>query len=379
MTTLNILMLLSTAFPPEEGIGNYVYNLSTKLVERGHNVSVITRGGLKEETFEYDSLSVIRVPFIMAYPFHVDIHGVFINKFLKTIAQDLDLVHVHTPLTPSIKTQLPIVTTFHSPHFADYYSTDIVDIRQLLYKMLEVFDYRIEKSLISSSSVLSAVSQGVKLDLERYYPIETGSVRVFGNAVGDTFLQAGNSIFNKKDESLILYVGRLDYHKGLLDLIESMKFVKRRVPEAKLVVVGKGPLLPKLVKRVDELKLQKHVEVKGPVPKDEVLPYYLSASVFVIPSYHEGLPTVLLEAMACGDAVVATDVRGNSDVVVSGKTGLLVPKKEPIALANAIICLLENPDIRERLAKNARKLIEEKFTWEKVADRVVEAYLKAIG
>lgn len=371
-------MLTSVPFPPVCGIGSYISNLSRELTRNGHEVIVVTRGGPKEQVIEYDTFLVYKLPFILAYPFHVDIHGLFVNKFLKTIAQDLDLVHVHTPLTPSIKTQLPIITTFHSPHFADYYSTDIVDIRQLLSKMLEIFDYRIEKSLISSSSVLSAVSQGVKLDLERYYPIETGSVRVFGNAVGDTLLQAGNSIFNK-DESLILYVGRLDYHKGLLDLIESMKFVKRRVPKAKLVVVGKGPLLPKLVKRVDELKLQKHVEVKGPVPKDEVLRYYLSASVFVIPSYHEGLATVLLEAMACGDAVVATDVRGNSDVVVSGKTGLLVPKKEPIALANAIICLLENPDLRERLAENARKLIEEEFTWEKVADRVVEAYLKAIG
>ena len=375
---MKIAMLISTPFPPEEGIGNYVYNLSTKLVERGHNVSVITRGGLKEETFEYDSLRVIRVPFIMAYPFHVDIHGLFVNKFLKTIAQDLDLVHVHTPLAPALTTRLPIVTTFHTPHFADsYYSNDLVDIWHVLTKILGLIDYRIEKSLIYSSNVLSAVSKGVKIDLARYYPIKPQQVRVFGNAVSDRFLEAGRSIPSKKDVSMILCVGRLEYRKGLLDLIESMQIVEKRVPKARLVLIGKGPLLPQIIRRVNELNLQKQVKIKGFVSRDEVLADYLSASIFVLPSHYEGLATVLLEAMACGDAVVATDVRGNSDVVVSGKTGLLVPKKEPIALANAIICLLENPDIRERLAKNARRLVEEEFTWEKVADRVVEAYLTA--
>lgn len=377
MATLNILMLLSTAFPPEEGIGNYVYNLSTKLVERGHNVSVITRGGLKEETFEYDSLRVIRVPFIMAYPFHVDINGFFVNKLLKAYEKDFDLVHLHTPLVPAVSTRLPIVTTFHSPHFADSYSTDIVDFHHLLSKALGVFDYRIEKTLIKSSRIVSAVSSGVKLDVERYYHVKHGRIRVFGNGVRDGFLEAARSSSIVKDVFMILYVGRLEYGKGLLDLIKSMKIVTTRVPNARLVIVGKGPMLYQLMRTIAELKLSKHVLVKGFHSHDEVLNDYLRASIFVLPSHSEGLATVILEAMACKDAVVATNVRGISDVIVSGKTGLLVPKKEPIALANAIICLLENPDLRERLAKNARRLIEEEFTWEKVTDRVVRAYLTA--
>jgi len=377
VTNFRIAMLLSTPFPPEEGIGNYVYNLSTKLVERGHNVCVITRGGLKEETFEYDSLRVIRVPFIMAYPFHVDIHGLFVNKFLNAFERDLDLVHVHTPLPPAVRTQLPIVTTFHTPHFADFYSTDLVDIRHFLTKTLEIFDYRIEKSLISSSAVISAVSKGVKLDLEQYYRVKPGTVRIFSNAVSDRFLEVGRSP-SKKDEFLILYVGRLDYRKGLLDLIESMKLVTKRIPKARLVVVGKGPLLSQAVKRVNALKLQKHVEVKGFVTEEELLSYYLSALIFVLPSHYEGLATTSLEAMACRAAVVATDVRGNSDVVKSGQTGLLVPKKDPRSLGDAIVYLLEHPDFRERLASNARKLIEENFTWEKVTDRVLEAYSVAM-
>ena len=378
MTTLNILMLLSTAFPPEEGIGNYVYNLSTKLVERGHKVSIITRGGLKEETFEYNSLHVIKIPFIMAYPFHVDIHGLFVNKFLKTNAQNFDLIHVHMPLAPALTKRLPIVTTFHTPHFADFYSTDLVDVNQVMIKFLEIFDYRIEKALISSSNAITAVSEGVKLDLNRYYRINPEKVKVLGNAVSDRFLKVNPSLFSQKDPLKILYVGRFDYRKGLLDLIESMKTVVRKVPQARLVLIGKGPLMSQVIKRVNELDLREKVEIKGFISRDEVLANYLSASIFVLPSHYEGMATTSLEAMACGDALVATDVRGNSDVVVPDKTGLLVPKKEPIALANAIINLLENSDLKEILAKNARKLIAEEFTWQKVTDRVIEVYFKAI-
>lgn len=371
-------MLTSVPFPTACGIGNYVVHLSNELERQGHEIVVITRGGLSSQIQEYDKLRVIKLPFAMVYPFHVDIHGLFVNRFLREFSRDFDLIHIHTPLPPSISTRLPIVTTFHTPHFADYYTTDIFDIRHFLIKFLEIFDYRIEKSLISSSTVLSAVSEGVKSDLEQYYPVKNKPIMVFGNAVDDRFLEFGR-LPNKKDELMILYVGRLDYRKGLLDLVESMKLVTQKMPKAKLVIIGKGPLLSRLVKRINELELQKQVKVKGFVSKDEVLSYYLSASIFVLPSHYEGLATTSLEAMACRTAIVATDVRGNSEVVKSGKTGLLVPKKDPRSLGDAIVYLLEHSDFREKLASNARKLVEENFTWDRVTKTVLEAYLTAIS
>jgi glycosyltransferase involved in cell wall biosynthesis len=314
----------------------------------------------------------------MAYPFHVDIHGIFVNRFLENFEKQIDLVHVHMPLAPAVHTRLPIVTTFHTPHFADFFSTDLVNFRQYLTKGLEILDYRIEKSLISSSSVIGTVSEGVKRDLEHYYPIGSRTVKVFGNAVSDKLLEAGRPLTTHKDEFMILNVGRLDYRKGLLDLIESMRFVTARVPKARLVLIGKGPMLSEIIKKVIELNLQKQVEIKGFVSSDQVLAAYLRASIFVLPSHYEGLATVSLEAMACRAAVVATDVRGNSEVVKSGHTGLLVPKKDPRALGDAIVYLLQQSDLRERLASSARKLIEENFTWEKVTDRVLEAYSVAM-
>jgi glycosyltransferase involved in cell wall biosynthesis len=371
-------MLLSTPFPPEEGIGNYVYNLSNKLVERGHEVIVLTRGGLKAQMLEYDKFVVFNLPFLMAYPFHVDIHGIFVNKFLNRLEEYLDIVHVHTPLTPAVSTRTPIVTTFHTPHFTDSYATGLTDIRLFLTKILGILAFRIEKSLISSSRVVSAVSKGVASDLEKSYGVKHGEVVVLGNAVSDIFLEAGRANTEQKDEAMILYIGRIEYRKGVLDLVKSMKTVTRSIPKAKLVIIGKGPLLSKVIGKVAELGLQKCVEVKGFVSRRAILETSLRASIFVVPSYYEGLPTVALEAMACQVAVIATAVRGNLEIVKHGDTGILVPPKAPKSLARAIIYLLEHPDLREELAKNARRLVERKFTWDKVADRTLTAYNTAI-
>jgi glycosyltransferase involved in cell wall biosynthesis len=370
-------MLTSAPFPPEEGIGNYIFNLSTKLLERGHSVTVITRGSLKGKVFWYKSIRIIETPFLMAYPFHVDINGIFVNQLLKEFEDDFDVLHLHMPLVPAVSTNLPIVTTFHSPQFVDSQSLDVIDIHSLLLKVLGRFDFRIENSIIKSSRILSAVSFGVKLDLERYYHVKSGQIRVFGNGVREEFLQAVKSSSGVRDSSLILYVGRLDYGKGLLDLIKSMKLVTKKIPNARLVIVGKGPMLAQLMKAIVDLGVSKNVQLEGFHRLDEVLNDYLHASIFVLPSHIEGLSTVILEAMACKIPIVATDVRGISEIVKSNQTGLTVPKKNPTALANAIVRLLENPDLSDRLSKNARRLIEEEFTWEKVTDRVVEAYLTA--
>jgi len=376
---LKIAMLFSTPFPPEEGLGFYVYNLSQELIKRGHEVIAITRGGLKKQILEYDKFVVFKLPFLMLYPFHIDVHGIFVNKFLKGLDESLDVIHVHTPLTPAVSTHVPMVTTFHSPHFTDSYAIDIIDMHSLLKRMLGPLAYRIEKSLISYSRVVSAVSDGVASDLVEYYGVKRGDVMVLGNAVSDVFLEAGRAINEQKNDNMILYAGRLDAGKGVYDLVESMKTVKESIPNAKLVIIGKGAFRSSIIRKIAELGLQKHIEVRGFANQKELLNTSLRASIFVLPSYHEGLPTSILEAMACQLAIVATAVRGNIDIVKHGETGILVPPRAPEPLGRAIIHLLEHPDLRQKLAKSARRLVEERFTWDKVAERALAAYNVARG
>lgn len=372
-------MLMSVPFPPEEGIGNYVYNLSCKLVEYGHEVLILTRGGLKPSEFTFKGFPVFKLPFLMSYPFHTQIHGIFINKFLNEYYKKIDLIHVHMPLVPDITPHtIPVVTTFHTPLFADSRETELVDVRSFLARLLGILSYPVECSLINKSSIVTTVSKSAALDLNSCYGIKMDSISILGNAVNDSILH-NNFDLSKKDDRLILYVGRIDYRKGVSDLVESMKFVSEKISTARLVIIGKGPLLPKLAKRISELNIQKNVVLRGFVSSQELREISLKASIFVIPSYYEGLPTTVLEAMANKLAVVATIVRGNVDVVREGKTGLLVPAKTPKSLASAILCLLEDSSLRQQLTVSARELIEEQYTWKKVFERTLAVYNKAIG
>jgi glycosyltransferase involved in cell wall biosynthesis len=375
---LRIAMLISTPIPPEEGIANYALGLSRRLVAEGHEVVVVTRGGLRSQILYHDNLKVFTLPFLPAYPFHVDIHRIFANKFFKEIDGCLDVIHAHTPLPPAIETETKIVTTFHTPLLPDSRAMKVIDWFSLLKKAIAIRAYPIEKSLIRSSQIVSAVSYSIALDLEKYYGLDPRNVMVFGNAVRDMFISGARNDEIQKDERRILYVGRLDYRKGVLDLVESMRDVVKNAPQVRLVIVGKGPLLPHIIKKVADLGLSKHVEIKGFVTNQDLLLENLRASIFVQPSYYEGLPTTVLEAMASGTAVVATSAPGNVDIVKHGQTGLLVPLRSPKSISHAVLSLLEDSDWRERLGRNGRRYVKENFTWDKVVNKALDAYYSAL-
>jgi glycosyltransferase involved in cell wall biosynthesis len=120
--------------------------------------------------------------------------------------------------------------------------------------------------------------------------------------------------------------------------------------------------------------LQKHILFLGHVTREKLVQLYQNATVHVVPSHYEGLPTVLLEAMSSGIPVVATNVGGNSEVISSGVNGLLIPPKSPENMAKAISRLLDEQALRERIGRAARKTIEEHYTWDKIAENVTESY-----
>ena len=104
---MKICMLISTPFPPQEGIGYHTYYLSKKLMEKGHKVVVITRGSFrKNRKTYYDGIEVIKARFIPIYPFYLKIHGYFVNKAFKQIESEIDILHIHSPLPPLIKSRI---------------------------------------------------------------------------------------------------------------------------------------------------------------------------------------------------------------------------------------------------------------------------------
>ena len=240
---MKIAMIISTPFPPEEGIGHYIYNLSKKLMENGHKITVITRGSFKTKIEYFEGIRVIKVPFIPFYPFHIHIHKFFVNRIFKSIENEFDLIHFHTPLPPVISTSLPVITTIHGSMIGNAKDMEIVDLKSLGTKVLTKYiSYPLVLKLIKCSDCVTTVSNSVKKELEEYYNLN--NVLITENGVDEKKFVPSN-----ENENYILYVGRLSYGKGLFDLLETAKQI-RKYSDIEFYLAGKGELENKLKNRI---------------------------------------------------------------------------------------------------------------------------------
>ncbi len=173
----------------------------------------------------------------------------------------------------------------------------------------------------------------------------------------------------------ILAVGRLDGHKGFEYLVDAASVLRDRGVEFQLDIVGGGHLRDALQGRIDDLGLGDKVALLGPKPQEEVKELYLGAKIVAVSSLWEGLPNVLMESLALGVPVVTTDVAGIPELIRDGEEGLLVPPKDPTALADGIGRLLEDPALRKRLAKQGRAAVEAEFGVQLNATRILEQFL----
>ncbi len=179
---------------------------------------------------------------------------------------------------------------------------------------------------------------------------------------------------------MLLFVGRLAEKKGVAYLISAMKGIVKAFPDCKLVVVGYGPEKAALVQQARQLGLSSSVIFAGSIPNHQLPPYYKAADVFVLPSIvdsrgdTEGLGVVLLEAIAAGTPVVASNVGGIPDVVIDKKTGLLVGQKNTRSLALAVVRLLGDYKLRQRLSSNASRHVAANYAWHHVADKFIQLF-----
>jgi len=366
--------MITREFPPiSGGIGYYVYNLSKKLVERGHQITVITRGSVKKTKKEVvDGIEVFRVSFFPLYPFHIWIHGAFVNRLYRKLEPKSTLVHLHTPIPPPIKTSLPIITTVHTPMKVDARYHEILDFYSLAEKVQSMAVYPpIELKLLRASKKITTVSKSVARELKEY-GLNPNEITVVGNGVDEkTFVPVLNK---EQTESYVLYTGVLRARKGLFDLIKCAEYVCKAYPEIRFIICGRGLFLNKLEEEVRRKGLQKKIVFLGYVKRKKLIQVYQNATVHIVPSHYEGLPTTLLEAMSCGLPVVATDIGGNDEVISSGVNGFLVPPKCPEDMAKIILRLLDNASLRDRIGRAARRTIEEYYTWDKIADNILKCY-----
>ena len=167
-------------------------------------------------------------------------------------------------------------------------------------------------------------------------------------------------------------VSRLAWKKGMRHLIDAMPRILESLPHARMVIAGDGDLRDELVAAAGSLGLRDRVLFLG--SRRDTVELMAAFDVFVLPSVVEGMSNALLEAMAVGRPVVATDVGGNPEVLVDGETGLLVPPADPESLAAAVVKLLESPEMAVEMGAAGRRRVLERYRLDTMARRIEELY-----
>ena len=213
----------------------------------------------------------------------------------------------------------------------------------------------VRENVVTSSQVRLIAGSGV--DVHRFVPVDP---------------PAGDPI--------VMLVGRMLWDKGVAEFIDAVVHLKQRDVRARFVLVGRcdqgNPTA------IEETQLQRWTHDHGIEwwGHREDLPEVIGrATLVVLPSYREGLPKVLLEAAACGKAVIATDVPGCREVVQHQKTGLLVPVRDPVALADAIASLLINHELRAAMGASGRELVVREHSNEKIGRHFLDLYQECLG
>jgi glycosyltransferase involved in cell wall biosynthesis len=371
---MRIAMLLSAPLPPREGIGFYAWNLALCLKAQGHEVHLITRGSLRPAQPEcVEGITIWRPLYIPIFPFHTHFHNLFVTQLIRKLEDDLDLLHIHTPLVMPPATRLPILVTVHTPLKADIRSVQKKDLLGLLIAMQAPFSFAIENRLFQRADRFAAVASSVGREMAEY-GINPKDVTVIGNGVDADFFVPG------KEQPLgqnpyFLTVGRLTVRKGLEDLIAAAKMVIGKYPSMKFVILGSGPFHKDLLRLIAANHLESNVILPGHIQdRSRLLKYYQEAFAYIHPAHYEGLPTVLLEAMACGKTVIATAVSGALDVIRDGQNGFFVPPRRPALLAEMLIKILDQPNLAAHLGQAARKTICAEFSWQVIGARYLAQY-----
>jgi glycosyltransferase involved in cell wall biosynthesis len=288
-----------------------------------------------------------------------------LSRLLKTLKPDV--VHAHDPhgvamagLALSMSTQLakpPLIASrrvdFHLRNGA---------LSRWKYRQVDCFICASEaiRAMLVADGVPAArtvtVHEGI--DLERVSMAQPANLH--------------EQLFLPHQAPIVGNVAALVPHKGQRHLVEAAALVVRKVPDARFVIAGEGELRPALERQIREHRLEKHVLLAGFRP--DVLSLHKAFDIFVMSSITEGLGTSLLDAMAAGKPIVATATGGIPEVVVDGDTGMLVPARNDAALADAIVRLLKDPALRERMGKAGRARAGQRFSAERMLKETLRVY-----
>lgn len=330
----------------------FVLAFAKRIKKAGLEVNVITTRDKGDRTFDLKSEKINSIPI-----YRVNRLFPFLQMFKLIARLRPDIIHVHAPnffsgfaVVIGKNLRIPVLATVHR--------AEVMPLKS----MYMHFGRRMVLSLFDR---IVAVSEATK-QWTKDCGVDKNKISVIWNSAEEDIFKPRSKQKIRKllhfplKKSIILFVGRLAPVKGILYLIRAMPFVLRK-REAILVIVGDGPERSDLQHLVRILNLQPYVLFLGHIDTEKLALCYNAADVFVLPSLIEGHPIVLLEAMASGLPVVATDIGGNNESVLNEVNGFLVCSKDYHALAQAISAILNNEGLRQQFSAKSLELYRKNF------------------
>jgi len=370
---LRVIMVTPCYYPVKGGTETVVRNLAIKLNEMGTHTDVMTfnmdrkwNPKWKGKIETTDGFKVFKIPGFNWFPIaHSDritmginlIPGRFANRL-----KEYDIIHFHEDLS------FPLFSYFSKKPKIFHLHGLNVDFSKR---------YFLNRFILKRvADLYICLSKLMEKDLAQL-GIPEKKIRCLPNGVDVKIFRP----LREKKDNLILFVGRISFIKGLHVLLKSLRYLEKSIH---LVIIG--PLgwnvkyFDETLKLIDdENKKGIHkITYLGAQDQTDIIKWYQRASIFVLPSFTEGLGVVNLEALSCETPVVATNVGGIPEVIRDGETGILVPPNNTVKLAEAIQYLLDNEDVRKKFGKEGRRFILENFSHEAIVERLYQIYEELI-
>ena len=375
---------ISFEYPPNilGGAGTYAEAIVNGLKRRGVDVFVIARGNRNDCDQRTFRVPTSNVPYWRRLFFMKPAVSLLrqLNKLLK-----FNLVHFNEPHIILGKLNLPTVCTVHSTQVNE------IKLKRAHSKTLEtatdIRDLILKSPVGSICDVLTAhatdkiicPSHHLKRLIKSYCFVDEEKICVIPNGIDleaiDKIKDYDTGVLSKYDlekDNYVLFMGRLSVLKGVQYLIEAFRAIKKEYANLKLVIVGTGDFesyLRNLARGIEDVVFTGYVDSLA----DKKL-LYENCLVAALPTLYEGLPMVVLEAMACRKAVIASDVGGIPMVVRHGENGFLVKPGDPKSLEKITRILLEDANLRKKMGSFGRKLVEKEFTLDKMVGKTLKVY-----
>lgn len=392
------------------GQGVYLYYLTRALAQRGHQITVIVGPPYPADMPWADVRREINHQFWgwhldwlpKSNPFHIYQPLNFLEYMYRRVGffpepmgfsmrafrtfgniarkRRFDLVHdvqsLGFGLIPLTWSDIPVISTIHHPLTVDLRAsmnqpgktfTDVMGSIEFYPVLMQGFVARRLSAIVTST-------EAGRDELVADFRIKPERIRIVGNGLDVEHFRPVPGI--ERDPNTILFVGYVDNpQKGFYYLLKALKLMPERV---KLIAVDEAHRFwaPVWIK---EIGVEDRVKFTGKLSDEDLLKCYSRAAVTVMPSLYEGFGLPAAEALCCGSAVVATRAGALPEIVLDGKTGLLVPPKDPEALAAAIMELLNNEPRRRKMTESGREHVSGRFGWDVIAEKTEAVYKELIS